>query len=192
MPAYSVKNVYGTNLWKATATGGAVSIPSVFLVSRTSSMPDTTGGRRGGGSANMAELGPDATQIPAAGRCDVARLHLEYRLPGSTTIETQDATISYDVANVGLVTTGDDAAAYYSSHDVEKNTIILGLYVALRDATPLAQTNPAGALAALAAFQPKFKARIAGWADADLIDDVAIVQQDVDVLHAHAPNAMAP
>lgn len=111
---------------------------------------------------------------------------------GSTTIETQDATISYDVASVGPVTTGGDAAGYYSSHDVEKNTIILGPYVALRDATALAQTNPAGALAALAAFQPKFKARIAGRADADLIDDVAIVQQYVDVLHAHAPNAMTP
>jgi Ca-activated chloride channel family protein len=192
LPAYSVKNVYGTNLWKATAAGGAVSIPSVFLVSRTSSMPDATGGRRGGGSAIMAELGPDATQIPAAGACDVARLHLEYRLPGSTTIETQDATISYDVGNVGLVTTGDAAAGYYSSRDVEKNTIILGVFVALRDATALAQTNPAGALTALTAFQPKFKVRIAGWADADLIDDVAIVQQYVDVLHAHVPNAPMP
>ena len=189
LPAYSVKNVYGTNLWKATATGGAVSIPSVFLVSRTSSMTDATGGRRGGGSAIIAELGPDATQIPADGTCDVAQLHLEYRLPGSTTIETQDATVSYDVGNVGLVTTGDAALGYYSSRDVEKNTIILGLFVALRDATALAQTNPSGALAALTAFQPKFKARIAGWADEDLIDDVAIVQQYVDVLHAHAPTA---
>jgi Ca-activated chloride channel homolog len=192
LPAYSVKNVYGTNLWKATAAGGVVSIPSVFLVSRTSSMPDATGGRRGGGSAIIAELGPDATQIPADGTCDVAQLHLEYRLPGSTTIETQDATVSYDVGSVGLVTTGDAALGYYSSHDVEKNTIILGLFVALRDATELAQTNPAGALAALTAFQPKFKARIAGWADEDLIDDVAIVQQYVDVLHAHAPTTTAP
>ena len=192
LPAYSVKNVYGTNLWKATATGGALSIPSVFLVSRTSSAPDATGGRRGGGSAIMAELGPDATQIPATGMCDVAQLHLKYRLPGSTTIETQDATISYDVGNVALVTTGDAATGYYSSRDVEKNTIILGLFVALRDATALAQTSPAGALTALKAFQPKFKARIAGWADEDLIDDVAIVQQYVDVLHAHAPGTTAP
>jgi Ca-activated chloride channel family protein len=192
LPAYAVKTVYGTNLWKATATGGAVSIPSVFLVSRTSSAPDATGGRRGGGSAIMAELAPDAAQIPADGTCDVARLHLKYRLPGSTTIVTQDADVAYDVAAVGLATTGDGATGFYSSRDVEKNTIILGLYVALHDATALAQTDPAGALAALAAFQPKFKARIAGWADEDLIDDVAIVQQYVDVLHAHAPGATSP
>jgi Ca-activated chloride channel family protein len=164
----------------------------VFLVSRTSSMTDPTGGRRGGGSAIMAELGPNPTQIPTTGMCDVAQLHLKYRLPGSTTIVTQDATVSYDVGQVGLVTTGDAATGYYSSHDVEKNTIILGLYVALQNATKLAQTDPAGAYAALSAFQPKFKARIAGWADEDLIDDVAIVQQYVDVLHAHAPGTTSP
>jgi Ca-activated chloride channel family protein len=192
LPAYSLKTVYGTNLWKATGTGGAVSIPSVFLVSRTSSMPDPTGGRRGGGSALMVELGPNAAQIPATGTCDVAQLHLKYRLPGSTTIITQDADISYDVGQVGLATTGDAATGYYSSKDVEKNTIILGLYIALHDATMQAQTDPAGAFAALSAFQPKFKARIAGWADADLIDDVAIVQQFVDVLKAHAPGATSP
>jgi Ca-activated chloride channel family protein len=187
LPAYSIKQVYGTNLWKKTPSGGTVAIPSVFLVSRTSSMPDATGGRRGGGSAIMAELGPDATEIPSTGTCDVAQLHLKYRLPGSQTIETQDATVSYDVGNVATVTTGDAATGYYSSKDVEKNTIILGLFVELRDTTTLAQTNPAAALAKLTAFQPKFTARIAGWADADLIDDVSIVQQYVDVLKAHAP-----
>ena len=140
----------------------------------------------------MAELGPNAMQIPASGTLDVAQLHLKYRLPGSTTIVTQDATISYDVGNVALLTTGDAATGYYSSRDVEKNTIILGLFVELRDTTALAQTNPAAALAKLTAFQPTFKTRIAGWADADLIDDVAIVQQYVDVLHAHAPGTPAP
>jgi Ca-activated chloride channel family protein len=192
LPAYSVKSIYGTNLWKATSTGGVVSIPSVFLVSRTSSMPDATGGRRGGGSAIIAELGPDAAQIPAAGAVDVAQLHLQYRLPGSTTIVTQDADITYDVGNVAMVTTGDTATGYYSSKDVEKNTIILGLFVELQKTTALAQTNPTAALADLTAFQPKFKARIAGWADADLIDDVAIVQEYVDVLKAHAPATTSP
>jgi Ca-activated chloride channel family protein len=188
LPSYSVSHVYGTNLWTQTPTGGTVKIPSVFLVSRTSSMPDATGGRRGGGSAIIAELGPGPSQLPTDGTVDVGQLHLKYRLPGSTTIETQDATVSYDAANVALVTTGDAATGYYSSTDVEKNTIILGLFIELRDTTALAQTSPGAALAKLTAFQPKFKARIAGWADQDLIDDVAIVQQYVDVLKAHAPS----
>jgi Ca-activated chloride channel homolog len=177
MPAYKVKQVYGTNLWRAQATGGQVRIPSVFLVSRTSTMPDATGGRRGGGSAIMAELGPGSVAIPSIGVAEVAKLHLSYRLPGSTTIETQDADVAYDVGDVAAAPDG-----FYSSRDVEKNTIILGLFIALRDATARAQTDPRGARDALVAFQPKFKARIAGWADADLIDDIVILQQYIDVL----------
>lgn len=174
LPAYTIKQVYGTNLWRASAAGGQVRIPSVFLTSRTSAMPDDTGGRRGGGSAIMAELSPTAAH-PIAGLCDVATLHLRYRQPGSLVVQEQDAPISYTI--------GDGTAdGFFSSHDVEKNTIILGLFIALRDATARAQTDPHGARDLLAAFQPKFKARIAGWADADLIDDIVILQQYLDLL----------
>ncbi|MEP6654476.1 MAG: VWA domain-containing protein [Myxococcales bacterium] len=174
LPAYTIKQVYGTNLWTPGAAGGQLRIPSVFLVSRTSTKPDATGGRRGGGSAIIAELGATAAR-PTAGRCDVATLHLQYRLPGSATVERQEATIAYQVDEVA-------AEGFYSSRDVEKNTLILGLYVALRDATALAQTNPRGARDLLATFQPRWKARIAGWADDDLIDDILILQQYIDVL----------
>jgi Ca-activated chloride channel family protein len=178
LPAYTVKQVYGTNLWRASMGGGQVRIPSVFLTSRTSSMPDSTGGRRGGGSAIMAELSPTPAH-PTAGQCDVANLHLRYRQPGQTEFQTQDAAIAYQV--------GDETASpdgFYSTHDIEKNTIILDLFVALRDATAQAAINPRGARDLLAAFQPKFKLRIAGWADADLIDDITILQQYIDVLNA--------
>ncbi len=174
LPSYKVKQVYGTNLWRAAAGGGQVRIPSVFLVSRTCSKPDVTGGRRGGGSAIMAELSPTPAH-PTAGHCDVATLHLRYRQPGSLVVETQDAPIGYDVGAEGT-------DGFFSTHDVEKNTIILGLYIALRDATARALTDPHGARDLLTAFQPKFKARIAGWADDDLIDDIVILQQYIDVL----------
>jgi Mg-chelatase subunit ChlD len=36
----------------------------------------------------------------------------------------------------------------------------------------------------LVAYQPKLQARIAGWADQDLLDDLTVVQQYVDVLAA--------
>jgi len=174
LPSYTVKQVYGTNLWRPVAGGGQVRIPSVFLVSRTSSMPDSTGGRRGGGSAIMAELSP-TPERPAAGHCDVANLHLRYREPGSLVIHEQDAPIGYDI--------GDGTAdGFFTSHDVEKNTVILGLYIALRDATAQAQSSPRAAHDALEAFLPKFKARIAGWADDDLINDIVILQQYIDVL----------
>ncbi|HET6280709.1 MAG TPA: VWA domain-containing protein [Polyangia bacterium] len=177
LPAYTLKQVLGTNLWRAENGGGRVRIPSVFLVSRTSTKPGANGGRRGGGSAIMAELAPTPT-LPAAGLCNVAALQLSYRLPGSSTIETQTADIGYDVGTVA----GGDTAAYYSSRDIEKNTIILALFTALRDATARAQNDPRGARDLLVTFQPKFKARIAGWADDDLIDDIVILQQYIDVL----------
>jgi len=176
LPAYTIKQVLGTNLWKVENGGGHVRIPSVFLVSRTSTKPGASGGRRGGGSAIMAELTPTPT-LPAAGLCNVAALELRYRLPGSNTIETQSAEIGYDVGAVA-----GDAGAYYSSRDIEKNTIILSLFTALRDATARAQTDPRGARDLLVAFQPQIKARIAGWADDDLIDDIVILQQYIDVL----------
>lgn len=176
LPAYKLKQVFGTNLWRAENGGGRVRIPSVFLVSRTSTKPGENGGRRGGGSAIMAELTPTAT-LPAAGTTDVAALQLTYRLPGSTTTETQTAEIGYDAGPLA-----GENAAYYSTRDVEKNTIILGLFTALRDATARAQTDPRGARDLLVAFQPRFKERIAGWADDDLIDDIVILQQYIDVL----------
>lgn len=174
LPAYTIKQVHGSNLWTADSSGGQLRIPSVFLVSRTSTRPDVTGGRRGGGSAIIAELGATAAH-PTAGRCDVATLHLQYRLPGSATVETQEATVAYQVDDV-------TAEGFYSSRDVEKNTLILGLFVALRDATAVAPTNPRAARDLLVAFQPRWKARIAGWADDDLIDDILILQQYIDVL----------
>jgi Ca-activated chloride channel family protein len=175
LPSYDIGAVYGTKLWKVTATGGQLQMPSAFLVSRTSPDPDpTTGGRRGGGSAIMAELAA-TDALPHTGTCDAATLSLSYRLPGSTTIETQETTVAYDTGAVS-------AGTYYSSTDIEKNTIILGLFFALRDATSLAQTSPAAARDLLVTYQPKLQARIAGWADQDLLDDLTIVQQYIDVL----------
>ena len=68
----------------------------------------------------MAELTPTSSH-PTTGPCDAAKLTLSYRLPGSTTTETQETTVSYDTDAV-------PATGYYSSKDIEKNTIILGLY----------------------------------------------------------------
>jgi Ca-activated chloride channel family protein len=182
LPSYKIKQVYGTSLWAPGPTGGGqLSIPSAFLVSRTSAAPDATGGRRGGGAAIIAEL--TATPLhPATGPCDVASLHLRYRLPGTTTFQDQDVAVGYDVDDAPPTGT----AGYYSSRDIEKNTIILGLFVAFSDATAMAQLDPAAARTLLAAYQPTFLASLAGWADQDLLDDVGILQEYLDVLAAAA------
>jgi Ca-activated chloride channel family protein len=174
MPSYSTTTVYGTNLWKSTAGGGSISIPSVFLVSRTSSAPGPSGGRRGGGSAIIAELkglgGADALH-------DVAKLNLKYRLPGTTTVETQELSVQH----TGLPGTAPEGG-FYSDSAIEKNEIILSFFVAFRDATAAAQTDKTKALAILEPFQTKITARLEGWADEDLADDLKILQQYIDVL----------
>src|SRR5262249_33194069 len=152
-----------------------IHVPSVFLVSRTSPSPGPSsmgGGRRGGGSAIIGELTPAAAALAAVSPVDVASVHLGYRLPGSSTRLTQDVTRSYDPAS----------GAHYDDPAVEKNTIIMDFFIAFRDATKLAQTNRASALARLQAFQPKIMSRLAGWTDDDLVDDLRILQEYINVL----------
>jgi hypothetical protein len=147
----------------------------VFLVSRTSSEPGPSGGRRGGGSAIIADL--NATGKLPYGNYDVGKLSLKYRTPGSTTFETQELTVTHE-GEPGVAPEG----GHFDNINIEKNTLILSFFVAFRDATKLAQTDRPGALKILADFQPKIAARLAGWTDEDLLDDAKILQTYIDVL----------
>ncbi len=176
-PYFTVKEVYGTSLWKTTTTGGAVHVPSVFLVSRTSSMPNLgSGGRRGGGAAIIAELSTAAAPA-TTGSYDVAALHLGYRLPGSSTRLTQDVTVSFDG-----VPGQAPAGGYFTDDAIAKNTLIMDFFIAFRDATALAQTDEAGALKLLTDFQPRITQALAGNTDSDLADDLAVLQEYIGVL----------
>lgn len=175
MPAYTTKTVHGTNLWTSFLGGGKIAIPSVFLVSRTSTAPGPDGGRRGGGSAIIAEL--QATGKVPLSLHDVAKLNLKYRTPGSSVFETQEVLVKHE-GQPGVSPEGGS----FDNKAVEKNTIILGFFVAFRDATKLAQTDRPGARALLESFQSKITARLAGWTDEDLLDDLKILQQYINVL----------
>ena len=177
-----MKEVHGTSLWEKLPGGGRLRLPSVFLVSRQSPKPDpppdggASAGRRGGGAAIMAELEVGAT-MSIVGRHNVGNLRLKYRLPGTKTHEMQETTIAY--AGVpGIAPQG----GYYAQQAVEKNTLVLGFYVAFRDATKLAQDDRVAARKLLLDFQARMKPRLAGWNDEDLLDDLAILQQYIDVL----------
>jgi Ca-activated chloride channel family protein len=182
-PSYQLQEVYGTHLWQPSTSGGKVHVPSVFLTSRTSSAPDmldggVAAGRRGGGSAIIARLAAAMGEWPS-GQYDVAQLHLDYRLPGTQTHETQDVTVRF----VGIPGEAP-AGGYYSDQEIEKNTLMLAFYVAFRDATALASTqhDVAAALSLLSQFQPRIAARLQGTTDADLLDDLQILQQYIAVL----------
>lgn len=176
--AYGVGGLYGTSLWQRTATGGKVHIPSVFLVSRTSTEPggpDGTGGRRGGGSAIIAELKPDALGDGPGHRVSTA--HLRYRLPGATNFESQDVEIFYGDRP------GQCSAGGYASHvEIDKNAVIMSFFVALREATVLASSNRSAARTLLTGFRERIALRLADVTDEDLQDDLSILDQFILVL----------
>jgi Ca-activated chloride channel family protein len=183
LPGFSLKAVHGTSLWQPVAGGGKVNVPSVFLVSRTSSMPGPNGGRRGGGSAIMAELGRSLA-APAAGAQPVGKLTLKYRVPGQRDFETQEAEVSYVQPAPGAAPEVPD---YYSDKDVEKNTLILNFFFAFRDASLYAQTDTRRALETLTTFQTRIQPRLVEWSDEDLQDDLKLLQRFIDVLRGAGP-----
>jgi Ca-activated chloride channel family protein len=178
LPGFSVKSVHGTSLWQPVMGGGKVNVPSVFLVSRTSTAPGPNGGRRGGGSAIMAELARSLTPAPA-GPQPVGKLTLKYRLPGQRDFETQMTDVTYAPSAMGPAPEVPD---FYSDKAVEKNTLILNFFFAFRDATTYAPTDPKRALDLLTAFQGRIQPRVLEWSDEDLKDDLKLLQRFIDVL----------
>lgn len=182
MAGFSLKAVHGTALWQPVAGGGKVNVPSVFLVSRTSAKPGPDGGRRGGGSAIMAELGQAVGTTPAPG--PVGKLSLKYRLPGQRDFEVQETQVTYAPPSAGTPEVPD----FYSDKSIEKNTIILNFFFAFRDAATYAQTDPRRALDLLTAFQSRVTPRLAEWTDEDLQDDLKILQRFIEVLRTAGGN----
>jgi Ca-activated chloride channel family protein len=178
LPGYSLKAVHGTSLWQPLMGGGKVDVPSVFLVSRTSTMPGPEGGRRGGGSAIMAELA-HALGAAAPGPEPVGKLTLKYRIPGHTEFETQETQVTYVGPTTGPAPEVPD---FYSDKAVEKNTLILNFFFAFRDATSYAPTDSKRALDLLTGFQSRIQPRLADWTDEDLQDDLKLLQRFIDVL----------
>jgi Ca-activated chloride channel family protein len=178
LPGYSLKAVHGTSLWQPVMGGGKVSVPSVFLVSRTSTAPGPNGGRRGGGSAIMAELA-HALGAAGPGPEPVGKLTLKYRIPGQTTFETQETQVTYVGPSSGPAPEVPD---FYSDKAVEKNTLILNFFFAFRDATSYAPTDRKRALDLLTGFQSRIRPRLTEWTDEDLQDDLQLLQRFIDVL----------
>lgn len=176
---YAVAALHGTSLWRKTLTGGSVHVPSVFLVSRTSTDPgdpSTGGGRRGGGSAIIAELKPNG--IEALAGHEVARAKLRYRLPGSQIFSSQEVPVTYG-DRPGVC----GEAGSFSHIEIQKNTWILGFYIAFRDATAMAaRGDRLGARRLLETFQARVEPRLEGVTDEDLQDDLVILAKYIALL----------
>jgi Ca-activated chloride channel family protein len=165
---WEMRGAVGSSLWQSSARSGAMSIPAVFLASRTSQIPDPSGGRRGGGSMIFIDLVASGT---APGR--VADLKLSYRLPGSTERITDTVALDYD---------GDPSATPADPHlsyaAMAERYAMYNMYLGLRAATDHAAGSYDCAAAALSATRRHGQAWLAEHeADQDLAADLALVDQ---------------
>ncbi len=167
--------VVGSRLFTVQSSKGSMSIPAVFLASRTSQVP--TEGRRGGGSMIFIHLEPtsDATS-------KVADLKLSYRPPGSTERITQ--TVSLDYANEPLATPEDP---YLSGTEMAERYAMYNLFLGLRQATN--SYDPNCAAAALIATRTNAAAWNERHADPDTAADLMLIDQYLGNLRAHGATA---
>ena len=175
---WTFSEVVGSRLFTAYGNKGSMSIPAVFLASRTSQMP--TNGRRGGGSMIFIHLEPtgDASS-------KVADLKISYRPPGST--ERITDTVSLDYAADPLETPADP---YLSGTEMAERYAMYNLYLGLRQATKSYDVNCAAA--ALLATRSNAVAWNERHADPDTAEDLKLIDQYLSNLRTYGATAETP
>lgn len=167
---WELGEVVGSRAWSAGRTSGAMSIPAVFIASRTSQEPGE--GRRGGGSMIFIHL--EATADASA---NIADLKLSYRAPGSTEITTETVTLDY--AADPHETPADP---HLSSIEMAERYAMYNLFLGLRFATRSA--DHACQAAALIATQRSAIAWNERHPDPDIAADLVLVDQYLANLRA--------
>ena len=175
---WTFSEVVGSRLFTAYGNKGSMSIPAVFLASRTSQEP--TGGRRGGGSMIFIHLEPthDASS-------KVADLKISYRPPGST--ERITDTVSLDYA-ADPVETPDDP--YLSGAEMAERYAMYNVFLGLRQATKSYDVNCAAQ--ALLATRSNAVAWNERHADPDTAEDLKLIDQYLSNLRARGATAETP
>ncbi len=194
---YAIAAVHGSRLWEATADGGELSIPSVFLAHRVSHDDVTEGGgRRGGGSALMIELMPltDEASSPGQVTGDVGTVHLTFREPGTDAIIEQEVRIDYPHAPWILLRSGHFDAPGGRTDIIQKSFVMLNIFGGMRMAAEAfhelgsAEVEVAmleGLIAAVEDYNEEI-------GDVDIEYDLALLRQFVDVLLANGAVPLPP
>ncbi|HWO24753.1 MAG TPA: VWA domain-containing protein [Kofleriaceae bacterium] len=165
---WEMRGAVGSSLWQSVARSGSMSIPAVFLASRTSQTPDPNGGRRGGGSMIFINL---VATGASPGR--VADLRLSYRLPGSTERVTDTAVLDY---SADPNATPDEPHLSYAA--MAERFAMYNMFLGLHAATQYAGASHDCAAAALSATRRAGKAWLVEHeADQDLAADLMLVEQ---------------
>lgn len=135
-PYYTLRAAYGSSFWDDTAKGGVLEVPSVFLAHRESAADVTVdGGRRGGGSALMLELGPTLSKDDGSGISEavVATVKVSFREPGTDRTVSDRIDVRFPMAPWLLPKRG-----FFDSPDlsiIQKSFVMLNIYVAFETAS---------------------------------------------------------
>jgi Ca-activated chloride channel family protein len=162
-PGYVFGDVVGSHLWSASATGGSMQIPAVFVASRTTQSGEQ--GRRGGGSMLFIRMTPVAGNT---GR--VADVTLSYRTPGAT--ERISQTVALDYAADPNTT---PEQPYLSTPEMAERFAMYNMFLGLRAATQ--SYDPGCAAAVLNATRAGATAWNLSHEDPDITADLVLVDK---------------
>jgi Ca-activated chloride channel family protein len=186
---YTLGEVVGTNLWSTDGYRGTISIPSVFLASRTSAEdpPVGEGGRRGGGSAILIQMVPNPAWAELADPYRVAEITLSYRLPEATERTVQVVSVANPEAP-GVAA----ELPYYTHEAMAKNHAMYNVFLGLREAARYASYSYNYALWTLVQTRSGAAAWNASRYDEDIEADLALIDEFVANLEERGAYATDP
>jgi Ca-activated chloride channel homolog len=121
-PEYEFGRALGAPLWKNTATGGRLEVPSVFVAHRESADDITdAGGRRGGGSSLLVEMMPGG-QTGSGNSATIATIDLTFREPGKDAPQHDRVELVYPFAASELLERGYFSTRAELTLDTETGT----------------------------------------------------------------------
>ncbi len=178
--SHRIGEVIGTRLWQVdeeggNARGGSLGVPALFLSSRVDA-EDNAQGRRGGGSSIYIAL-ERASGLPLGD--SLATVTASYRLPGSDEVITQEIVVANAVGDE-LPETG-----YVSHLEMLKAYAVYNIFMGLRQACSEALNSHSQSLATIRLLRDKASEWNSRVPDADLSDDMAILDQFEANLEGH-------
>lgn len=166
--AWQIGEVLGTRSWTGSYERGGVTMPAVFVASRTSDQPGEYG-RRGAGGALFVALSP-VVGSPWQLRGHAADVVLRYRLPGSSEILTQRVAVASEPSSAS-------DTPWLSQESMAEHYAMYSMYVGLREAARQAAASYNCAATALQVLD----GRAATWnrerADEDIEADRQLIAQ---------------
>ncbi len=179
-PSHEIGQVYGTRLWEVLgADGGQMSIPAVFLSSRTTD-DSGEGGRRGGGSSLLIEM--DRIDGAFEGEA-MATVHLKYRLPGTDERIEQDLTVDNPFREQA------PEAGYVSHIEMLDTYAVYNVFLGLMRASIEAEEDHSCSLGTIEALESATQDWLDNTPGADLSEDLELIGMFAQNLRSNGADA---